>query len=391
MAEDDDYGVEDAAAAATRMLRHKVPGAEIKDLLPEDLREEAWTLARLRKKASDRFEDPWDLFFDEAGLRYATPDTVARARAERLAGRGDVAVDVACGVGIQLAFLAQRFDHVVGVELDPHKADLARRNLDAYGVDAEVVVGDALDPDVRAQVGDVDVVFCDPARAPDAEERDFEGLSPDIRRIHETWGSAAEAVCYELPPMMPPDRVHPVLPGECEYTSLDGELNRLAVYGGTVAETDESALALPAGERLTDRDPARPVEEIDQASDVLLRVDRSVLAAGLLGQLAERVDADGLFATGHPRRTLLTGPRPGRTAFTEDHEVLDSHDWNLLGLHEKLKRLDAGKVVLRASIAPDRYWDVRNALEDGLEGERTVQVFRVRDTGYITRAIEDAG
>ncbi len=385
---EDDYTVTDAAAAATRMLRHRVPDAEIKDILPEPMREEAWRLARLRKKASERFEDPWDLFFDETGLRYATPDTVARARAERLAEHGDTAVDVACGVGIQLAFLAQRFDRAVGVELDPDKAALAERNLEAYGVDAEVLVADALDAAVRESVGDVDVVVCDPARAPKADERDFEGLSPDIREVHEAWGDTATATCYELPPMMGPEKVHPVLPGECEYTSLAGDLNRLAVYGGTARETDEAALALPDGERLTDDDPAGDVDRVDAPGAYLLKVDRAVLAAGLLEQLAHRADATGLLTDAHPRRTLLAAPAPAQTAFTEAYEVLATHDWNLLGLHEKLKRLDAGSVTLRTSIDPDRYWDVRNALEDGLEGDRHVHLFRVDDIGVLTQPVE---
>lgn len=386
---EDDYGLEDAAAAATRMLRHKVPGAEIKDILPEEFREDAFELARLRKRASERFEDPWALFFDEEGLRYATPDVVARARADRLAPHGDVAVDVACGTGIQLAFLAERFDQAIGIERDPDRAKLARRNLETLDVEGEVVVADSLDPDTVEQVlsrVDVDVVVCDPARAPAAEERDFDGLSPDIREVHETWGKISQAFCYELPPMMPPERVHPVLPGELEYTSLNGDLNRLAVFGGRAAEADESALALPAGQRLTDADPSREVEEVEEVGDWLLRVDRAVLSAGLLGQLVEAVDATGLFDAEHPRRTLLTGPDPGRSGFTEDYRVLDHHTWNLLGLHEKLKRLDVGKVILRASIEPDRYWDVRNALEDGLEGERTVHLFRVEETGYIVEA-----
>lgn len=388
MAEDeDDYTLADAAAAATRMLRHKIPGAEIKDLLPDALQEDAWRIARLRKDASERFEDPWELFFDEEGLRYATPDTVARARAERLAEHGTTAVDVACGVGIQLAYLADVFDHVVGIERDPDKAALAEKNLEVLGQDAEIIVEDALDPAVRERVGDVDVVVCDPARPPDAEERSFEGLSPDIREVHEMWSSTAQATCYELPPMMPPKRVHPVLPGECEYTSLKGDLNRLAVYGGKAHATDASALALPDGERLTDQDPERSVTRVEAADRILHKVDRAVLAAGLLGQLADRADARRLLTDEHPRRTLLTSPEPAQTAFTTDFEVLDQHAWNLLGLHEKLKRLGAGKVTLRASIDPDRYWGVRNALEKGLDGELEVHLFRVGDTGLITQPV----
>jgi protein-L-isoaspartate O-methyltransferase len=384
----DDYTVEDAADAATRMLRHRVPDAEIKDLLPDEMADEAWRIARLRARAADRFEDPWELFFTEEGLRYATPDVVARARADRLAGHGAVAVDVACGAGIQLGFLARRFGTAVGIELDPDKAELARRNLEALDADAEVIVGDALDRDVIDRVPEPDVVVCDPARAPQADERTFEGLEPDLREVHTTWGEPAAAACYELPPMMPPDRVHPVLDGECEYTSLASELNRLAVYAGEAAGAREAALALPEGERLADADPAREVPRVDETGEVLHRVERSVLQADLLAQLAERIHAGGLLDDGSPRRTLLTSDAPGGSALARDFEVLGEHAWNLLGLHELLDRVGAGSVTLRASVDPDRYWDVRNALEEGLEGDRSVHVFRVDDRGIIAAPVE---
>jgi hypothetical protein len=84
----------------------------------------------------------------------------------------------------------------------------------------------------------------------------------------------------------------------------------------------------------------------------------------------------------------LTSDRPAATAFTNDFQVLDTHTWNLMGLREKLKRLDAGHVTLRAGIDPDRYWDVRNALEEGLEGSVSVQLFRVGDQGIIVRPVD---
>ncbi len=44
-------------------------------------------------------------------------------------------------------------------------------------------------------------------------------------------------------------------------------------------------------------------------------------------------------------------------------------------IKEILKSENAGKVVLRFDIEPDRYWDVRKSLEEGLSGSRTLHVF----------------
>jgi hypothetical protein len=60
-----------------------------------------------------------------------------------------------------------------------------------------------------------------------------------------------------------------------------------------------------------------------------------------------------------------------------------------MGLREKLKRLDAGSVTLRAGVDPDRYWDIRNALEEGLEGSRQLQLFRAHGDGIIVEPLAD--
>ncbi|MDX1612274.1 MAG: class I SAM-dependent methyltransferase, partial [Candidatus Thermoplasmatota archaeon] len=238
----DAYTVEDGAKAATRMIRNGVPQDEIRSLLATELSadgaNQALTFAKLRETAASRFEDPWDLWFDEQGLRYATPDVVARARADRLSAFGDSVCDVACGVGIQLAFLGQVFEEAHGIELDPDRAQLAEKNVATLKAGAQVHVGDCLDPDMREEIGHADVVFCDPARDAQADKRIFDDLSPDPRKVLETWTQGTQAWCLELPPMMPPERVHEQIQGELVYTSLNGDLNRLAVYGGEAAEVE---------------------------------------------------------------------------------------------------------------------------------------------------------
>lgn len=389
----DEYTVEMGAKAATRMVKNAVPRDEIVALLREELSkreaEEAYEVARLRNKATDRFEDPFDLWFDEAGLRYATPDTVARARAQRLAQHGDTAVDLACGAGIQLVFLAEAFDEVWGIEIDPDRAELAERNLAARDLEAEVIVGDCLDPGLGETIGQVDVLICDPARDAQADQRILDDLAPDPRRVLERWQAGAHAWCIELPPMMPPERVAKDLEGELEYTSLNRDLNRLAVYGGQAAQAGRSALVLPEGERLTDQDEGASPEPADAPGVYAHLVDRTVLQADLLPQLVARAGATGILLDDHPRRHLLTGDQPSGTAFCTDYRVLATEAWNLELLRGRLERLEAGKVTLRASIDPDDYWTVRNALEKDLDGDRHVHLFNLGSDGMIVEALDD--
>lgn len=389
----DDYTVEMGAKAATRMVKNAVPRDEIVALLREELSkkeaEEAYEVARLRNKATDRFQDPLDLWFDEAGLRYATPDTVARARAQRLAEHGDTAVDLACGAGIQLVFLAEAFDQACGIEIDPGRAELARRNLTTRDLEAEVIIGDCLDPGLREEIGPTDVLVCDPARDARADERILDDLAPDPRKVLDRWQEGAQAWCIELPPMMPPERVAKDLDGELEYTSLNRDLNRLAVYGGQAAEVERSALVLPEGERLTDQDEGAAPETVDAPGEYAFLVDRTALQADLLPQLVARAGATGLLLDDHPRRHLLTGDQPSGTTFCTDHRVLATEAWNLELLRGRLERLEAGKVTLRASIDPDDYWTVRNALEKDLDGDRHVHLFNLGSDGMIVETLDE--
>jgi hypothetical protein len=213
-------------------------------------------------------------------------------------------------------------------------------------------------------------------------------LAPDVHQVLDRCAGEATAWCLELPPMMPPERVLAEVEGELCYTSLGQDLNRLAVYGGEAAQVERSVLTLPTGEELTDEDEAVDLEPVELADEVVHLVDRTVLQADLLPQLAARADAPHLLSDAHPRRTLLTSDGPAGTALTTSYEVLAGEAWNLQLLRGRMERLDVGKVTLRASIDPEDYWTVRKALEDDLTGDRHVHLFNVGEQGIITAEIE---
>ncbi|NPE28070.1 methyltransferase, partial [Methanococcoides sp. SA1] len=44
-------------------------------------------------------------------------------------------------------------------------------------------------------------------------------------------------------------------------------------------------------------------------------------------------------------------------------------------INSLLKKDSVGTVILRAGIDPQRYWDIRKEVENGLTGNRTVHLF----------------
>jgi ubiquinone/menaquinone biosynthesis C-methylase UbiE len=57
--------------------------------------------------------------------------------------RGLDVLDVGCGQGIDLARYAQAGANATGVDLTPRHVELARRHMDALGLEARIVLGDA--------------------------------------------------------------------------------------------------------------------------------------------------------------------------------------------------------------------------------------------------------
>lgn len=80
---------------------------------------------------------------DAEGWYSATPEAVAASQAAR-AAPGDLVVDAFAGCGGNSIQFAARGCHVVAVEIDPRKVELAAHNARVYGVEdrIEFVIGD---------------------------------------------------------------------------------------------------------------------------------------------------------------------------------------------------------------------------------------------------------
>lgn len=375
----DDQAVDKAKSLIQKGLKknqivHKVKG-EL--LSPGDIYE----VAKYRIKAKEKFGELADkLYFDEWGLRYSTPKLIAQYRAEKL--KCNTITDISCGVGAQLIFFAKTCDKVYGVEIDKKRALYARMNARALGLNnAEIIKGDAFNDDVVDRISDADVFFSDPSRPPEEKVRGVDNLEPNPLKVFEKYTGMGD-VAFELPPQMPPTRIP--LEGEKEYTSLNFKLNRLALYTGGLASSDRSAVSIPSLERVSNEDEAHNVEGSGKIKSFLYEVDNTVLKAELLPNLLGKLDFDAEIAQSIARRTFLTADEEKESAFLRKYEVLEVTEFSISTVKEALKELGAGKVTLRFSLDPSEYWDVRNALEEGLKGDRWVYLFKIGDKAVIT-------
>ncbi|MDA8436457.1 MAG: class I SAM-dependent methyltransferase [Actinomycetales bacterium] len=335
------------------------------------------TQVRLRRRARPRLGDlTARLLLTEDGLEQATRPVVADLRARRYAAAGAAHLaDLGCGLGLDSAAFARAGLRVTAVERDPVVAALAARNVAELGLAhlVTVVVGDATDPKtLGAVLDDVDAAYVDPARRDPSirhEGRarrvaDPESWSPPwswverlAARVPRTAAKVAPGVPHELTPE-----------GGCAtWTSVDGALVEAELAWPALTEPGVRRAAVvvrsdadaPTVERsavdLADED-APPVGVV---GSWLLEPDDAVIRAGLVAQVAQRVDGRLL----DPRVAYVTTDRDVDVApLATRFRVATALPYGLTALRAALVAANVGHVVVKKraiGVDPD---DVRRRL-----------------------------
>jgi SAM-dependent methyltransferase len=324
-----------------------------------------------RDKRTIKFTKP--IVSNKEGLQLATPEVVAEYIAKRL--KTNIITDLGCGIGGQVIFFARECGKVYAVDKDPEKLEYAKENCRLYGVDnVEFILGDALSDEVKEKVSDSDIIFSDPARPLSENKRTLETLKPPITEIIRIYSDIIPDLAFHAPPQMPPERLK--LDCEREYLSLNGQLNRLTLYMGSLKCCDRSAVVLPGAERLC-LSGAQKIGE-SPLCEYVYEPEPSVVKAGLLDELAATLAHEQkkvFFYMGDERRTLLTSPMLIDSLFFKDKYRTVGRTDDMVTLKGLLISKRAKNVVLRLDIDPGKYWDMRKTLEDGLMGTRTLHVF----------------
>jgi len=267
-----------------------------------------------RDKYNIKFSKP--IVANKEGLQLSTPEVVARYIARRL--KTDIIADLGCGIGGQVIFFAKECRKVYAVERDPLKLEYARENCRLYGVNnVEFIPGDALSPEIRAEVSDADIIFSDPARPLSEKERTLDNLEPPITEIIKIYSDVTPDLAFHAPPQMPPERL--VLDCEREYLSLNGQLNRLTLYFGSLKSCDRSAVVLPEGDNLCFS--GAPKIRNSSLCDYVYEPEPSVIKAGSLMNWQkswQKKIKKFFFYNGDERRTLLTSSMPLGSHFFKD-------------------------------------------------------------------------
>lgn len=340
----------------------------------------------MERTRSPKFSKP--VFTCGDGLRFATPEVVGRYRAGRL--KCSVLADISCGIGGQAVCFAKECNSVYGIDIDGERLECARRNAGVYGVDnITFIEGDALSPQVVEQVADADVIFSDPARPAEEDVRQTDSLRPGIPMVMEAYRDVTGSFAFEAPPQMPPERID--FNCEREYLGVDGQLNRLTLYFGPLKRCERSAVVLKGGRHYRlESGVAAPVviPEVDEPRVYAFEPDPAVVKAGLLGELAGGLGGKVELVRIDARRSLLTSDVLLESLFFKHrYRVLDRVPLDCGKVNRSLMGHGMGKAVIRFRIAPEKYWDARNRIENGLMGEGIAHLFEIADQVYVCEKI----
>src|SRR6478735_9333886 len=309
---------------------------------------------RLRRRAIAKFgavAHEW-LFTDEA-LQQATPTSVARHRAARLAGIG--VHDVTCSIGSDLTALAAVDGLAVGSDLDPVRVRMARHNLAAAGFDPRVVVADALTRTTRGLLG-----YADPARRDGGGRRITSGSTvPPIADLDAAYADRAPVL--RVPPGIDYDAL--ARPGEVELVSLDGVAREAVLWPPELAGPARRATVLTSAGSdwaVTSDDPDdAPVGE---PGEYLVDPDPAVVRAHLVRHYAVR---HGLWML-DPHLAYLTGP--ALPAGTRGFRILDRAPYRERTVAQWARRDGIGTLEIKqrgTPIVPD---ELRKRLRPALSG-----------------------
>ncbi|MBE0523766.1 MAG: methyltransferase domain-containing protein [Methanosarcinales archaeon] len=337
----------------------------------------------MEKISSPKFSKP--IYTCGDGLRFATPEIVARYRAGRL--HTSILADISCGIGGQTIFFARECQKVYGVDIAGDKLQCAQKNDSLYNFgNITFIEGNALSTQIVEQVTDADIIFSDPARPAAETVRQTDSLRPGIPMVLDVYKDITDKFAFEAPPQMPPERID--FDCEREYISVDGKLNRLTLYLGPLKQCERSAVVLEetAFHKLESEDKSQlpEIAEIDEPKTYAFEPDPAVVKAGLLGELVLELKQPLEMVQIDAKRKLLTSDILIDSPFFKNtFQLIGKVPYDCRQINSFLQGTDIGIAVIRFNIAPEKYWDIRNKIEKDLTGGKTAHLFKISRSIYL--------
>jgi SAM-dependent methyltransferase len=333
--------------------------------------------ALLRSRAQHKFSRASTMYFTREALEQATTEAVGHYHAQRFAGQPRVA-DLGCGIGGDTLHLAA-VSEVAAVDRDELRVLMARENLAAYGAKARLLLADLVSPHALKALGiERHAIFCDPARR-EAGRRLFhtQAYSPPLSSVldwQHAWPGRPTGV-----KLSPGVDLCELPPAECEveFVSHGGELKEAMLWMGPLCTAPRRATLLPQGESLVGS--SSEVAAVSEPMAFLYEPDPAILRAGLVAELARRLDAAQVDAD----IAYLTSNQLVPTPFARAFALEAAMPFGLKRLREWLRARGVGQVVIKKRGSPLEPSELEHALRLRGDARRTIFLTHVRGEPFV--------
>ncbi|MEM0359754.1 MAG: methyltransferase domain-containing protein [Candidatus Diapherotrites archaeon] len=327
-------------------------------------------------------ENTEKLFFpSHSSLEQATPKTIAFYRAKRL--KCCAAIDLCCGIGVDAIALAKNCEKVFAVETDKNVLECAKKNAEAEKIEnIEFLNSDCFDVNLKSL--NVEIAFADPSRR--TKDRRVKGLDetkPSTKQlVRFLEKNKIEDFCIEVSRELSPEEI----PFNCEreYISLNGELNCVSLYFGSLKKCERSAVSLPAGEIIESQSlKPKPFIEAGLPKKFLLELDEAIVKSRLQAELLEKLGKNlSVFS-----ENFFTSCSIQQSAFFVNcFEVLK--EVKEKDLVAGLKALGAGRIVLRGRFDSRLQALAKKEIEAQLSGKGKFHVLNLKNKVFICRLVQ---
>jgi hypothetical protein len=317
---------------------------------PPSLARAALETAILRLEAAGKFPFAEKMYFTREALEQATPYEVSTYRAQRYRGF-QFAADLGCSIGGDTLALAS-VTRPVGLDLDELRLAMANKNLANVNPESR---GSFLLSDLRSPLplkrsssNEVErALFFDPARRKEGRRAfSVRHYHPPLNVI-ENWLPNFQALGVKISPGVDLEELASY-EAEIEFISLEGELKEAVLWFGPLKTAARRATVLPGPH--TFPAVALPVERLglSEPQSYLYEPDPSILRAGLVGPLGERLGATQLDS----EIAYLTSPELKQSPFARAWKVEDWLPFNLKRLRAYLRERGVGKAVVKKRGSP---------------------------------------
>ena len=325
--------------------------------------------------------------------RFATHAAVAVFRAERL--RCNKIVDLCSGAGFQSFAFVQTCTHVLAIEKDPLLFAKAQEHAKTLGItNITFLCGDVLAAEIVSHVKTFapDIVFCDPERFASEEARSLSTIQPNIPKLLSVYGQITDKIAVEFPPYIQTLEFPAGFSAEAEYLSLDGALNRLTLYFGSLRTCVKRVVLLPEKEVLCSTatelssittSSSSVVSSSSASFSYLLEPNPALAVSGLVPAAFASALSSDIFEFLVAAKEIVAISQ-GKKTFYLSTKILNSPFFTVYAIHahvpysfdmlgkkallKELQHLGVARVVLRYTLDPAKYWDERTFFEKRLQG-----------------------